>query len=274
MPGATSTGARSRSTTATTAPWRFFYAENIAAGPNTVTVAVSKKAASIRLAIFEYAGIARANALDGTATAAGSSTSPGSGSATTTTSGDLVLGVFSTQSGRTFTAGSGYTIRETVPAAPSTRLMVQDRTQTTAGAVSATAMLNTSDGWSAALAAFKPASAAGGPAALTSQSVTTLGTMSAMSQLLVAPRTDDDYDGDGKADVTVFSPSTATWSILQSSTGTAVTATLGVAGDRPVPGDYDGDGRTDIAVYHPANGEWSVLPSSTGSADSRHMGLD
>ena len=78
-------------------------------------------------------------------------------------------------------------------------------------------------------------------------------------------RADDDYDGDGKADVTVFSPSTGTWSIRESSTGTALTATLGAAGDRPVPGDYDGDGKTDIAVYHPATGEWSVLLSSTGA---------
>ena len=75
--------------------------------------------------------------------------------------------------------------------------------------------------------------------------------MSAMSQLLVAPRTDDDYDGDGKADATVFSPSTGTWSIRESSTSTVLRATLGAAGDRPVPGDYDGDGKTDIAVITP-----------------------
>ncbi len=127
-----------------------FYAENIAAGANTVTVAVSTGPASIRLAILEYAGIAQANALDGTATAAGSSTAPTSGSATTTTAGDLVLGVFSTQSGRTFTAGSGSTIREAVSAAPSTNLMVQDRIQATAGAITATATLNTLDVWGAA----------------------------------------------------------------------------------------------------------------------------
>ncbi len=112
-----------------------FYAENIAAGANTVTVGVSTGPASIRLAILEYAGIARANALDGIATAAGSSAAPSSGSATTTTPGDLVIGVFSTQSGRTFTAGSGSTIREAVSAAPSTNLMVQDRIQATAGAI-------------------------------------------------------------------------------------------------------------------------------------------
>ena len=89
--------------------------------------------------------------------------------------------------------------------------------------------------------------------------------MFATSQPVVVPRTDHDYDGDRKADVAVVTPSTGTWSILESSTGTALTATLGVAGDKPVPGDYDGDGKTDIAVYHPATGEWSVLRSSTGA---------
>ena len=74
---------------------------------------------------------------------------------------------------------------------------------------------------------------------------------------------DSDYDGDGKADVTVVTPSTGMWSIRASRTGTALTATLGAMGDMPVPGDYDGDGRADIAMYRPATGEWSVLLSST-----------
>ena len=248
-----------------------YYAENIAAGPNTITVAMSTGPASIRLAIFEYAGLAQANALDVTATAAGSSASPSSGSATTTAPGDLVVGVFSTQSGRTFTAGSGYTIREAVSAAPSTNLMVQDRIQATAGAVTATATLNTPDMWGAAIAAFKKASGSA-PAALTSESSSSSGVVSTVSTSLVAPRTDDDYDGDGKADVAVWTPSTATWSILESSTGTALTATLGAPGDRPVPGDYEGDGKTDIAVYRPATGEWSVLLSSTGALTAVTMG--
>ncbi len=192
-----------------------FYAENVAAGANTVTVATST-AASLRLAILEYAGVARANALDVTATAAGSSASPGSGSATTTAPGDLLIGVFSTQSYRTITAGSGYTTREAVSAAPSTVLMVEDRILATAGAVSATATLNTSDLWGAALAAFKPASS-GAPAALTGVRATSDLVAFAVTQPVAVPR--DDYDGDGKADVAVFTPSTGTWSIRESSTG-------------------------------------------------------
>ena len=70
-----------------------YYAENIAAGANTVTVGVSvSTAAPIRFAILEYAGLAQANALDVIATAALTSASPSSGSATTTAPGDLVIG--------------------------------------------------------------------------------------------------------------------------------------------------------------------------------------
>ncbi len=132
-----------------------YYAQNIAGGANTVTVATSTSSVAIRFAILEYAGIATTGALDVTATNTLQNASPTSGNATTTANGDLLLGVFSSTNSRTFTAGSGYTIRETVAAPPSTRLMVEDRVQATAGTTSATAALNTSDRWGAALAAFK-----------------------------------------------------------------------------------------------------------------------
>ena len=117
--------------------------------------------------------------------------------------------------------------------------------------------------WGAALAAFKPAASGAAPASLTSATLTSTSVVSTVGSSTVAPRTD--YDGDGKADLAVFSPSTGTWSIRESSTGTALTATLGVAGDKPVPGDYDGDGKTDVAIYRPATGEWYVLRSSTNA---------
>jgi hypothetical protein len=145
-----------------------YYAQNVAAGANTVTVAIST-ASSIRFAILEYAGVATSSALDVTKTNTLSNVSPTSGNATTTAPGDLLIGVFATQSFQTFTAGTGYTIEEAVSPAPSTALMVEQATQATAGMASATASLGSSDLWGAALAAFKPSSSG-----TTSPSITSL----------------------------------------------------------------------------------------------------
>ena len=74
-----------------------------------------------------------------------------------------------------------------------------------------------------------------------------------------------DYDGDAINDLAVFRPSTATWIILPSSTGTPQTLTFGVSTDAPVPGDYDGDGKFDLAVYRPSTGIWYLWHSSTNT---------
>ena len=87
-----------------------------------------------------------------------------------------------------------------------------------------------------------------------------------MSQLLVAPRTDDDYDGDGKADATVFSPSTGTWSIRESSTSTVVERHAG-SGGRPAGAGRLRRRREDRhrSSITPPTGQWSALMSSTGA---------
>ena len=74
-----------------------------------------------------------------------------------------------------------------------------------------------------------------------------------------------DYDGDGLADVAVFRPSSGSWYILNSTTGSTSYAgyQFGIGSDLPVPDDYDGDGKADIAVFRPSNGGWFVLKSST-----------
>ena len=70
-----------------------------------------------------------------------------------------------------------------------------------------------------------------------------------------------DFDGDGKADPSIFTPNSFTWRYLASGSGGALRAvTFGEATDRPVPADYDGDGKFDQAVYR--NGTWYILGST------------
>ncbi len=143
-----------------------FYAENIRSGANTVSVAVPTSA-TLRLAIFEYSGVAVANSLDVIAAAQGSGAAPSSGNATTTAPGELAIGAVATANGRTIGAGSGYVIDELVPAAPNTRLLVEHQLKSSAGTVAATASLNAADAWGSVLATFRPGGQQTGAADLT-----------------------------------------------------------------------------------------------------------
>jgi leucyl aminopeptidase len=70
-----------------------------------------------------------------------------------------------------------------------------------------------------------------------------------------------DYDGDNRADVSVFRPSSGVWYLNQSSAGfTGIS--FGQTGDKLVPADYDGDGKTDVAVNR--NGVWYLQRSQLG----------
>jgi uncharacterized delta-60 repeat protein len=78
----------------------------------------------------------------------------------------------------------------------------------------------------------------------------------------VAARTTQfDFDGDGKADSSVFR--NGTWYLQQSAEGEKIVQ-FGLSSDRIAPTDYDGDGKTDVAVYR--DGTWYLLRSSAGLA--------
>jgi uncharacterized delta-60 repeat protein len=75
-------------------------------------------------------------------------------------------------------------------------------------------------------------------------------------------RTRFDFDGDGRADVSVFRPSDRVWYLNQSTNGFSATQ-FGLSADRITPADFDGDGQTDISVYR--DGVWYRLNSSNQS---------
>ncbi|MDD2235633.1 MAG: hypothetical protein PHG65_00310 [Kiritimatiellae bacterium] len=74
----------------------------------------------------------------------------------------------------------------------------------------------------------------------------------------------NDFDGDGRADPTVYWPGGGTWYMNYSGGGTA-THMLGGLVDIPACGDYDGDGKTDQAVFRSRDGLWLIHLSSGGT---------
>jgi uncharacterized delta-60 repeat protein len=78
-----------------------------------------------------------------------------------------------------------------------------------------------------------------------------------------AARTPFDFDGDGRADISIYRPSDATWYLMRSRDGFSGIR-FGLSTDRITPADYDGDGKTDIAVYRPSDATWYILRSRDG----------
>ncbi|HDL63785.1 MAG TPA: hypothetical protein ENH12_00200, partial [Proteobacteria bacterium] len=62
-----------------------------------------------------------------------------------------------------------------------------------------------------------------------------------------------DYNGDGKAEIAIFRPSSGLWAVR----GLGRTYFGGV-GDIPVSGDYNGDGRADVGIFRRATGLWAI----------------
>jgi len=72
-----------------------------------------------------------------------------------------------------------------------------------------------------------------------------------------------DFDGDGKADLSVFRPSDRVWYLNKSTDGFSA-AQFGLSTDKITPADYDGDGKMDVAVFRSSTGVGWLLRSANG----------
>ena len=82
----------------------------------------------------------------------------------------------------------------------------------------------------------------------------------------------NDFDGDGRADASLFNTTTKTWSGILSGGGT-FNRQFGTDGDQISPADYTGDGKTDIAVFRPSEGIWYILRSDDNTFYGAPFGL-
>jgi hypothetical protein len=144
-------------TTTTGLSQSVYYAKNIAAGSNTVTVTFNQAAAYPDVRILEYSGLDPSTPLDVTAAAVGSGTSASSGSATTTAANELIFGAGSTAGVAYTGAGTGFSAR----IINNFGNIAEDKTVSSTGSNSATAP-NSSGNWVMQMATFKGSGQGGG----------------------------------------------------------------------------------------------------------------
>lgn len=121
---------------------------------------------TMRIAIYEYSGVASSSELDVTNNGTGTGTSATAGTGITPiANNELIIGVVAVDNTGTFTAGSNFTQEDAVPAAPNTKQATQDWVQTSGPtATTAPQTISQSVNWTDLVAAFKPSAAGGAPA--------------------------------------------------------------------------------------------------------------
>ena len=124
-----------------------YYASNIRAGSNTVTVTMSTTVNYPDVRVLEYSGV---TTLDKTAGASGNSTAASSGSATTTTARELIF-TANTCDWNTTAVGAGFTTRVTTIDGN----IAADRTVSATGSYNGTATLSNTSPWVMQMATFK-----------------------------------------------------------------------------------------------------------------------
>jgi len=125
-----------------------YYAPNITAGNNSVTVTFTTTVSTIDVRVLEYRGV---STLDIARGASGSGGSANSGAGTTTTANELIVGA-DTVATLTTGAGSGFTSR--IITSPNGDI-AEDRIVKATGSYSATASLNGSGAWVMQMVTFK-----------------------------------------------------------------------------------------------------------------------
>ncbi len=126
---------------------------------NTVTVTFGSASTWRTVVVSEYSGISATQALDVYAGQSGTGAAPSSGSITTTRDGSLVYGAMVNDSGSTGNyEGAGFTNRVTAQAG---MIVVEDKTQTTAGSVAATFNNPAANDWVAQVVVFNASNTSG-----------------------------------------------------------------------------------------------------------------